>query len=222
MSPEQRDAVLRAVFEASRKLGLSAARFLGVSWEITDLAEVLSGLVVPCVGGAWREHNGARVLERNGCDLPKALGSLGCDYWREALDGLVMGVGENERLSRHQSAGHGDDGCLDVLFVEGFVVPRVTSFVSEVSSGARFGPLPVGLVEGLHEVRTRFESMKIRLRLEGVSEGVLYYQLEAEEGVLCGAGGKLLHDSFARAVARVNSALTPKDIAPIAVYGGVQ
>jgi hypothetical protein len=104
-----RERALRAVFDYSRKLGLSLTKFLGLSWELDDLAEILPHLQLGCFSGAWNQKNGARVLERSGaCESLSASGSFGCDYWREALDGFVMGVGENERFTRHRSQGHQD------------------------------------------------------------------------------------------------------------------
>lgn len=216
-----RDLVLRAVFDKSRKLGLSAVKFLGVTFEIGDVAEVLPNMGVPCFAGSWRSHHSARVLERKGCTSLEPLGAFGCDYWREALDGLVVGLGENERLARHQSCGHGDPECLDVLFTEDFSVPRVV-----VGEGARpspqskFGQIPQAMMKGLEPIVERFNEMKIHLLLDGLSEGVLFYRLEADEGVLCGAGGRFLHESLAREVLKRFPRLTLRDVAPLAVYGG--
>jgi hypothetical protein len=133
-----------------------------------------------------------------------------------------MGVGDSERMARHQSVGHGDAQCVDVLFSEEYALPRIVSDLTTASSALpqKFGPIPNDMSAGLELIRNRFESMKVKLRLEGVSEGVLYYQLEAEEGVLCGAGGKLMHDSFSSQVLQHFPSLVLRDTAPIAVYGG--
>ncbi len=221
------DSALRNVFDASRKLGLSAVRYLGMTLEISDFAEILPYFGTPCFREQWRSHHAAnaaqaaQVLERKGCDALSKFGSFACDYWREALDGLVMGMGENERLSRHRSQGHGDSECVDVLFTEEFSFPRV---VKENSGTApeknKFGPVNHELEDALKSIRKRFESMKIGLHLDGVSENTLYYRLEAEEGVLCGAGGKLLHESLSRELAKKFPLLLIKDAAPLAVYGG--
>lgn len=220
--PEQREALTRFVFDNSRKLGQSVSRYLGVSFELSDLSGLLRAIQVPCVGGQWRAHNAAFVLERPGCNWGKELGSLACDYWREALDGLVMGVGENERLARHRSYGHGDVNCEDVLFVEEAPAPRVIGDTEENTTPAthRFGAVPPEVAVALGDACARFEAMKVKLLLKGVSEGVLYYELKADEGVLCGAGGKLLHDSLAREMSQRLPHLTARDVAPLAVYGG--
>ncbi len=223
VSAETRDLVLRRVFDHSRHLGQSVVRYLGMTWEVADLVDILPRMGAACFSGRWLPHNEAHVLDRGGCSSLSALGSFGCDYWREALDGLVMGVGENERLARHRSKGHGDASCLDVLFTEEYVAPRVVSADTHcTSSGERlkYGPIPGEMIQALEPLRKRFEAMKVRALLEGLSEGILYYRLEAEEGVLCGAGGKLMHDSFASALAQRYPTLVPRDAGPVAVYGG--
>lgn len=227
ISTEDREHALKTVFDYSRKLGSSAARFLGMTLEINDLAEILPSMGVSCFKNNWRPNKAAQVLERGACESLKSSGSFGCDYWREALDGLVMGIGENERLARHRSVGHGDSECVDVLFTEEFAVPRVVSegqskgqTASDIRQSEKYGPVPVEITESLSNVRKRFESMKIKLHLDGLSEGVLYYRLEAEEGVLCGAGGKLMHDSFLREMSARYPTLATRDSSPLAVYGG--
>lgn len=221
--PENRESILRAVFDSSRKFGMNASRFFKMSFEILDLAEVLQELSIPCFQGKWRNHNAAYVLERKGCEMLASFGALGCDYWRESLDGLVVGVGEDERLARHRSQGHGDTECVDVLFTENYTPPRVIGAETAASpkpKSSKYGPVPTALVSALDPIRQRFQQMKIQLALEGVSEGTLYYRLDADEGVLCGAGGKLLHDSLIREVATHFPELLVQDCSPLAVYGG--
>lgn len=220
---DTKEKVLRKVFDNSRRLGLSVSKFLGLSWEATDLADLLPHVHIPCFSYTWKKHNSAFVLERAGCDFYSKMGSLGCDYWREALDGLVMGVGENERYARHRSIGHGDFECLDVLFTEEFRPPRVvgaTDLAERKIIGQKFGLIPVPMYESLKPIARHFKSMKITLILEGLSEGILYYRLDAEEGVLCGAGGKLMHDTFSREMAKLHPNTAICDVEPLAVYGG--
>ena len=220
---ENREAALKNVFDHSRRLGLSVAKFFGVTWEMSDFSEVLPQLDLPCFATPWKKHNEAQVLERNGCASLIQSGSLGCDYWREALDGLVMGVGENERLARHRSQGHGDSNCVDILFTENYVFPKIVSAHTQntpVKTNVKFGPLPDEILEKLIPVQKRFAGMKVCLTLDGFSEGTLYYQLHTDEGVLCGAGGKLMHDSFLREFSKHFPSLATKDVSPLAVYGG--
>jgi hypothetical protein len=88
----------------------------------------------------------------------------------------------------------------------------------------KYGPLPEVLMTALVPVQERFRKLKINLVLEGLSEGILYYRLDADEGVLCGAGGKMLHESFLKELENIKSQnnlkLIARDCAPLAVYGG--
>lgn len=217
-----RGELLRRVFDQSRKFGLSAAKYFGLTFEITDLAEILQKSKMVCLGGGWEPHKAAFVLKRPGCAFFKVWGALGCDYWREVLDGLVMGVGENERIARHRSLGHGDSECVDILFTEEFTVPRVVRTEPDAPGASRpkYGPIESEVLERFEPVFTRFKQMKIQLVLEGVSEGTLYYRLDPEKGVLCGAGGKLMHETFLRDTKKLFPDLNVLDAAPLAVYGG--
>lgn len=223
VEPKEQDLILRGVFDNSRKLGLGATRYFGVTWEISDIVELLPFASSPCFSQVWRECDQVQVLRRAGCGVFGQLGRFGCDYWREAVDGLVMGVGDGERFSRHSSLGHGDVECVDVLYVEN---PLPEFAVSDRGkrgiqrSGRKFGRLPDELLQRLEPIRKRYESTGLRLALEGLSEGTLFYRLESGDGSICGAGGKLLHESFAREVSRVSPALRIKDVGPLAVLGG--
>ena len=219
---ELHEQALRRVFDYSRQLGVSVSRFLVLSLEISDFSEILESTKVPCFQGKWRIHNEAQVLERKGCPSLATLKSFGCDYWREALDGLVMGAGDTERLARHRSLGHGDQECVDVLFTENYSVPRVVSQEQKSVSPSlkKYGPVPSELIQALGEISKRFETMRVRLHVDGFSEGALYYRLETDEGVLCGAGGKLLHDSFSKELAKKFPEILTRDSSPLAVYGG--
>jgi hypothetical protein len=229
VTSENKDLVLRAVYDHSRLLGLSLVKHLGLTLEITDIAQLLPQMDSPCFSAVWRPHHEAQVLERKACRDLAVLGNFACDYWREAVDGLVVGVGENERFTRHRSVGHGDEDCCDVLFEEKFTPPRVVTAEentssSKLSKSLKYGPLPEVLMTALVPVQERFRKLKINLVLEGLSEGILYYRLDADEGVLCGAGGKMLHESFLKELENIKSQnnlkLIARDCAPLAVYGG--
>lgn len=218
---EQRPAALTKVFDCSRQLGISVSRYLGMTFEMADFSELLQQAGISCWSGRWRAHNQALVLERSGCEWGTKLGSFGCDYWREALDGLVTGAGETERLARHRSRGHGDSQCVDVLFTEEYSLPRIVKADgASVPARQKFGTVPDEMIQALKPLLSRFESMNVQVLLEGLSEGALYYRLETAEGVLCGAGGKLLHESFCKELSTRLPFVTAKDSSPLAVYGG--
>lgn len=213
---ELQSQVLRRVFDCSRKLGLSLSKYFNLSLEISDFAELASLAKIPCFYGKWNKHNEALVLERKGCSELSLFKSFGCDYWREALDGFVMGAGETERLARHRSQGHGDSECVDVLFNENYALPRVISSVARL----KYGAVPDSYLKGIEEIANDYYKMKINFYADGYSEGVLYYRLESDEGVLCGAGGQLLHEVIIKRFKDRFPHLKLQDSSPLAVYGG--
>ncbi|MCM2280184.1 MAG: hypothetical protein NDJ89_19120 [Oligoflexia bacterium] len=215
LSPGQRELALRAVFDHSRMLGLSAVRRFGIVWEAADLGSLVGQSGIPCFLGQWSRPESAgqplraRILTRTPtpehCPGAAQGGSFICDYWREAIDGLVMGLGEELRHRRHESVGHGDAQCLDL-------------FLDENGPELRYGPIDAEIAAALEPLRARIPA----LVLVGCSEGVLYYKLESATGPLCGPGGKLLHESVAREISSRFPRLRAQDASPLAVYGGPQ
>lgn len=211
--PEKRAAVLREVFDHSRRLGLSLSRYLGLSAESSDFAEFLPESPVPCFRGRWQSKEGSIVLSREGCSIPEETGSFACDYWREALDGLVVGAGRDTRLARHRCAGHGDSQCVDVIFDDDGSEPKM---------GLHRGEIPAEFAGGLRELSEDFARQGVSVRWNGFSEGILFYRMEAGSNPLCGAGGRLLHETLLSKLKSRFPALRAQDDSPLAVYGGPQ
>jgi hypothetical protein len=201
--------LLTLVFDNSRKLALSAARYYGVTFEKDEIVQVLRNSNSPCVQGFWRAHNEAFVIERKACGALKRVGSFLCDYWREACDGLVMGLGDEERFVRHASVGHGDENCLDVIF-------------QTYGSQFKWLPIPEFLEKDLQEVVVRMDRLRIKVEFLGYAETKVFYRIENKDDVkmsLCGPGGRYFHDKLKEEVAKFNSKILLQDAAPLAVYG---
>lgn len=211
VSPDKKDLALRGVFDAGRKLGRSLGKFLGLSAELVDFKALFAEGPVPCFRGDWSANGGAHVLNRTGCAVPEALGSFGCDYWREAVDGLVIGASDEARLVRHRSVGHGDPDCVDVFFNDAGTGPKL---------GLHRGVVPAELQTGLAVVARQFGETGVTVFWDGYSEGTLFYRMEAGAKPLCGAGGQLMHRSLLAEIQKFFPGLKAKDGSPIAVYGG--
>ncbi len=207
VSIEKREETLKAVFDQSRKLGQSLSKYLGLVFEASDLRHLLSDSQAPgCFSGEWRFRSGTPSLLRSGCARPTEADSFYCDYFREALDGLVMGVTEDLRFARYQSCGHGDIECQDILF-------------SDEDRHLAWFPVPENIRDSLASIRNGLLSSKIELTLLGLNEGVLYYKMESPTGPPCGIGGKIVHEGFARDVVALYPLLKVKDVSPLAVLG---
>jgi hypothetical protein len=210
--------VLRQVFDVSRALGVSASRFFAVSFENHDFVELLRESGISCYSNSFVSKNSTWVSERTGCSaftqLSEAASANGwkasrffCEYWREALDGLVMGLGEDERTARHESLGAGDSRCIDILYVES----------APGSKDNRYGVVPPLITQAFSDLTALLQAQQYRLVLEGYSEGTLFYQVESRQTKLCGTGGDLIHQTIARSAAKKFPGLRVKNVAPYAV-----
>ncbi len=167
------DAVLREVFDVSRRLGAGFRAFHRVDLPLDDLCDVLPRLGVPCVARRWVRIAGEAACrgERRGCQ-DRALHSRACAFWREAVEGLVLGITSEIRFARHASREAGDARCVDVLHVH----PQ---------SASRFGPIPAHVRDELERIRRTACALDPTLEVVflGISEQVLYYRAAR------GAGG---------------------------------
>lgn len=202
---ERHERLLRAVFDTSREFGLRLARFTGRPWTHAEIRTFVAEAGVPCFSGRWTDVDAdAAVLARTQC--PATPGVLACSYWREALDGLTMGLGDRARHARHRSIGHGDARCIDVLY-------------DQSASQHRYGPIPNDLATAAAPVIERMAHNGTRLELIGYSTGSLFYTTSTSRGRPCGAGNGLLLTAFRNAVAKIVPRIEMIDATPRGVYG---
>lgn len=172
---------LRRAFDNSARLGAGYRRTHGERQTLATLPGLLEALGVPCLhGGTWRFDRHAAALERRPCrrrSTPET-----CDFWREAIDGLIAGLGDGTRHARHRSLGHGDAVCLDLLY-------------DDPESPLRFGELPAEVSEAARGVQRLVAAFAAGARLEllGVSESVLAYRLNPADASLRALVERELH-----------------------------
>lgn len=162
------DEVLRRVFDVSRQLGAGFRAYHRLDLPLSDLCEVLPRLGAPCVVRRWSRlaDESACRGERGACS-DVALHPRACAFWREAIDGLVLGMTSAILFARHASRGAGDDRCVDVLYVH----PQ---------SPSRFGAIPDDVRDQLERIRRTACALDPSLVVTflGISERVLYYRAE--------------------------------------------
>lgn len=190
----------RKTFENSLVLGQGFSRAVRpVGFE--QVPEVLEALGSPCFRGTWQpvDDEPGFVLERAPCGAPASV----CDKWREAADGLVLGLTGDARSTRHRSGGRGDGTCVDVVYLA-------------PDSPLRYGFIPDEMQAGLESVARFVNLLKgTTVRFLGVSEGVLLYTLDVAG---CG-GGSAVNELLTRAVEARWPALALRDVSPRAVLG---
>lgn len=210
LSPENREVALKLVFDHGRKFGGSVVRYLRLTWEINDIVDALALVKNPCMLGDWVKTPTGMKLIRRGCEQEKSLRYYLCDYWREAIDGLVMGIGQTERYARHSSVRHGDSLCIDVFYDDSLDIHGKQS---------KFAEVPENVALGLKPLCEHLDKQNISLTLKGISEGVLFFELVSRDQPLCGSSNRSVQLLLKKEVQTKFPGLELKDASPLAVYG---
>lgn len=205
---ERRDEVLRYVFLNSRALAQSFSRHQGLSFEIQDFQDLMQQSNIPCFKGLWESRNNALVLTRGACSYASEAKDFACTYWSEALDGIVMGLGEEERSARHGCARVDGGACVDVLFVEA---------TPTLGKSGHYGAIPEMLTEDLNLIKEQFlSSMKTEVEFVGYSAGTLYFHFL--KGTSCGSGA-IYTSALLSKIQTKHPYIKLQDISPRAVLG---
>ncbi|MGZ3773860.1 MAG: hypothetical protein ACXVCY_03135 [Pseudobdellovibrionaceae bacterium] len=213
-NPEIFEEVLKQTFLNSRKLGQSYQKKFSCSWEQSDFILYLERLAGHCFHGTWEKKNNSSTLIRKGCHPGKQYGPRFCQYWREAADGLIIGLSDQERFARHACVETADELCIDVVYSDE-VIPTDKIWENPL----RWGPLPQSMTQELGEIENRFREMKVHLSFLGLSEKNLFYKLEPKENITCGTSGVLYRNRLQELIKKSFPDLTLKDASPVAVYG---
>lgn len=211
---EDFENVLKGVFLNSRKLGVSYQRYTQITWERSDFKKYFQFLKSPCLQGNWESKKNGDALVRNGCSEGKSYGSLYCQYWREALDGLVLGLSDDAGYARHSAITSGDKTCLDVFYED---QKHLTDAIW--SNEHRWGELPSEIIPQLDDMKLEFQKLGIELDFLGVKESELYYKLESKKHLICGATGNIYRHMLEKKTSEFLPNLKLKDASPVAVYG---
>lgn len=204
--PENRSALLRAVFENSRKLGASARWYFGAAWEAADFYEVISGLESPCFSGHWTAINEGMVLERPGCEAGRYCGSFACDYFKEAMDGLVHGLAPDITFCRHQSFARGSQNCKDL-------------FINSSAKHLIFEPLAGDLHDVLCKAQAELAGAEIALEFLGQAEGEIFYKWQVKAKESCRDFSSSVRDTILKYLNDAGLTANIRDVTPRAVLG---
>ncbi len=206
VSEGDREALLRAVFENSKRLGESARWHFGAEWEVSDFHEVLSQRGTPCFTGKWSSTDGGVVLDRCGCDAVKSGGAFLCDYFKEAAEGLVLGLSDEVLYVRHESCGNGSSFCRDL-------------FLPATEKQMAFAPVPEELTSALHVINSELSDAGVQVELSGIAEGTLFYKWQVQGAQSCEDRSDLVQQTIRTALGEERAQLRIRDISPRAIFG---
>ena len=184
-----RGGLLRQVYDNGLRLGRSFVRFHGGPVGPDALGALLAGLDAPCLRGRLRADEalgGALVLDRVPCD---AVQKDTCDYWREAIAGLVHGLTDGLHFTRHDSAGRGAERCRDVVSARAQGPGRFAALTEEETAALAAATVALRLL-----------APGLRIVFEGRLEDVIVYRRFGEgcEDSAGPAAEVTLHEVLAR------------------------
>lgn len=215
LSEENFESLLKDIFQNSRSLGRSYQKAFGLSWERSDFAKHLSDLNAACAAGVISESANAISWERRGCPGGKAHGFRYCQYWREAFDGVVLGLSDTERYVRHKSLGCGDSYCVDLIYADETAPNQVRWRDKNM-----WGTIPPKYAGDLSAIEEKLIRFGAKVDLLGIKERVLFYKFEPGEKQMCGGGGAILKNLFEKMVKDKFPGLSLRDATPLPIHGG--
>lgn len=216
LTEEKYDGLLKKIFLNSRKLGNGYQKNYNLVWERSDFVKHISSLGSSCLAGDWTVKTNADSLKRPGCQDGRKYGAKVCQYWREAIDGLVLGLSDDVGYVRYSSIATTKDEnfCEDIFYQE---EKHLTDAIWDNKN--KWGPLPESITTELSEIEKKFQSYKINLKFLGLAEQQLYYKLEPQENLTCGTAGTLYRSRLEKIIGKKFPTIRLKDASPVAVYG---
>lgn len=183
ISEEKLELLLRKIFDLSRELGL---KILAESetLNLEKITEILNSLEIPCIEDSFvfDDKNNFAKSTRNSCLC--SANEKSCQYWRESLDGLIMGLGDNERYVRHSSILYGKNpNCSDVIY---------DSSLNDM----RWGEIPLEISNSLNNVIEKYQKKDVQIILKGFNEKTLYFQIKDKDTNLSGFRRKFILENM--------------------------
>lgn len=202
---QQREQVLRKAFDSGRTSGLQLKAEKGVPLSCHDIALILEQSNLPCISGKWLESvPGVWILQRSPCQQENR---HICDVWRESVDGLVMGAGENARYSRHSSFGDPGERCVDVLYPAD-------------KPQWRWGSVPEIYQPLLQRMNQILAQHQAEIVVFGYAEQQLFYQLKDHHPFLHGHRYRFLVNSLEQLATQSDPPLHLVEMTPRTVWMG--
>ena len=204
IKPESEENLLRKVFENSKKFASSAKWYYGAEWEVSDFYEVISKSEMSCFRGRWNSFQEGISLERECCELANKTRPFICHYYKEAMDGLVLGLTDEVIYRRYENCSGRDGICKDV-------------FLYSDAKDLKFAPIPDYLLHELEQVKIKLLEIGVSVDFPGQLEGEIFYQWKVVDKKSCEDLSKKVKQVIEQNISQFE--INIKDITPKAIIG---
>lgn len=209
LNDEKKDELLRHIFDISRKFGLKILSEHNLEYlNIKEFKELLYSLSIPCLSGSWEfdKTQTSFSIKRNTCEYSNK--PLTCLYWREAIDGLVMGLGDTIRYSRHKSMYYSQDSeCKDIIYDRNF-------------TDLRWDTIPEDILTKFHPLIDKLSKKQVEINFIGYSEKTLYYKIKDSNDNLSGFRRKFIIETIEKFCSEKIPEISLIELSPRAVIEG--
>lgn len=207
LNEEEKESLFRKIFDLSRKIGLEILNETGYL-ETKQIIKTINELKIPCIDNSFEfdEKTNSAKSTRKTCICNA--NETSCQYWRESLDGLIMGLGDNERYVRYQSILYGkNDSCVDVIY---------DSSINDM----KWGEIPDEISDSLKKTIKKYQEKAIQIILKGLNEKTLYFQIKDKSDNASGFRRHYVLENFEQIFKKKFPNLNLCEISPRAVIEG--
>lgn len=208
ISKDEQDILLRRIFDFSRIFGLEIFKKEKLSLNLEKIVSIIKNLNIGCVSGDFiKTSDSSFSVKRKSCPY-SADKELICLYWREALDGLIMGLGDSERYSRHKSIKYGlNDSCVDVFY---------DSEKIDLSKDK----VPEEILKCIEKKKIKLAEKGIEVLPLGFSEKTLFYTIKDLKSDLNAFRRRFVRESFEKSFEKKFPFIELFEMSPRAVIEG--
>ncbi|MFN8671584.1 MAG: hypothetical protein U0457_05780 [Candidatus Sericytochromatia bacterium] len=163
ISTENLETLLRKIFDESRFLGLKQRKNNILNLE--EIISFISSLEIDCFNREIQQKDNYLSLEKKDC-FYKNQNSYICTYWKEALDGLIMGLGDQERYSRYRSIKYGKNKtCIDAFYYEN-------------NRELQYGEVPEKIINFIIRKNKKYSENNLQIKPLGLNENTFFYNIK--------------------------------------------
>lgn len=207
LNEEEKESLFRKIFDLSRKIGLEILEKTEYL-TIKETIETINGLKIPCIDDSFKFDEKTKSANSTRKTCICNANETSCQYWRESLDGLIMGLGDNERYVRYQSILFGkNETCVDVIY---------DSSVNDL----KWGEIPFEISSNLKHIIEKYQKKNVEIILKGLNEKNLYFQIKDKDSNLAGFRRKYILENFEETFKKKFPDFNPIEISPRAVIEG--
>ncbi|GIW23081.1 MAG: hypothetical protein KatS3mg068_2088 [Candidatus Sericytochromatia bacterium] len=206
LDKEKEELFLKEIFDLGRVIGLEILKEKDKELSLKEILDEIYKLNISCFKGDLKIDNNFIKIERTNCPYTSANYFI-CLYWREFIDGFIMGIGNKERYSRHASIKYGlNNFCTDIIYYNN-------------DQKYRWSNLPEDVLNFIKLQNKKYSVKNIQIEGVGFNERTLFYKIKDNSSISSFRKGFII-ESFAKEFKKRFPKFNSCEISPRSVIEG--